>query len=67
MATWKEGRKYYMGYVTDRNSYNRFKVTFDDNDEDFYDVGQLRVFPDHHSAHQGNVPYFTRKNAMSPR
>ena len=54
MATWKEGVKYYMGYVTDNDSANYFKVTFDDNDADFYNVGDLRMFPDLHATHQRN-------------
>lgn len=53
VATWKGGHKYYIGYVSDKDSNNRFKVTFDDNDEDFYLAKQLRIFPDHHSAHEG--------------
>ena len=53
LATWKGGHKYYIGYVTDEDSSGRLKVTFDDNDEDFYDAQQLRIFPDHPFAHSG--------------
>lgn len=53
LATWKGGQKYYIGYVSDKYSGNRFKVTFDDNDEDYYVISQLRTFPDHWSAHEG--------------
>ena len=53
VATWKGGQKYYIGYVSDKYSDSRFKVTFDDNDEDFYTSSQLRIFPDHLSAHEG--------------
>ena len=53
LATWKGGHKYYIGYVTDEDSSGRLKVTFDDNDEDFYDVQQLRIFPDNPFAHSG--------------
>ena len=53
VATWKGGHTYFIGYVSDKDSGNRFKVTFDDNDEDYYAVSQLRVFPDHWSAHEG--------------
>ena len=53
VATWKGGEVYYIGYVSDKDSYNRFKVTFDDNDEGFYLAKQLRIFPDHHSALAG--------------
>ena len=52
-ATWKGGHKYYIGYVSDKDSNNRFKVTFDDNDEDFYLAEQLRIFPEHNSALEG--------------
>ena len=54
MATWKGGKKYYIGFVTDiRTGSHKFKVTFDDNDEDFYTMAQLRIFSDHSSAHKG--------------
>ena len=53
VATWKGGNKYYIGYVSDRVSDDRFKVTFDDNDEDYYAVSQLRIFPDHWQAYEG--------------
>ena len=53
VATWKGGHKYYIGYVSRKVSSRRFKVTFDDNDEDFYYTRQLRIFPDHHLAHNG--------------
>ena len=53
VATWKGGNKYFIGYVSDKGPGNRFKVTFDDNDEDYYAVSQLRIFPDHLSAHEG--------------
>lgn len=53
VATWKGGHKYYIGYVSRKVSSRRFKVTFDDNDEDFYYARQLRIFPDHRSAHDG--------------
>jgi len=50
--TWEGGREYHKGYVSDKNS-DRFKVTFDDNYEDFYLAKELRIFPDHNSAHSG--------------
>ena len=53
VTTWKGGHKYYIGYVTDKDSSNRFKVTFDGNDEDYYTASKLRIFPDHVSAHAG--------------
>ena len=53
VATWKGGNKYFIGYVSDKDSVNRVKVTFDDNDEDYYTVSQLRIFPEHWSAHEG--------------
>ena len=53
VTTWQGSHKYYIGYVSDKDSNNRFKVTFDDNDEDFYTASQLRIFPDHFSAHDG--------------
>ena len=53
VTTWKGGHKYYIGYVSDKDSSNRLKVTFDDNDEDYYTASQLRIFPDHVSAHAG--------------
>ena len=53
LATWKGGHKYYIGFVSDKVSNNRFKVTFDDNDKDFYLTEQLRIFPEHNSAHKG--------------
>ena len=52
-ATGKGGHKYFIGYVTDEGSFGRFKVTFDDNDEDVYDANELRIFPEHFSAHSG--------------
>lgn len=45
--------KYYIGYVSDQDSSGRFMVTVDDNDEDIYYVTQLRIFPEHPSAHTG--------------
>ena len=54
VATWKGGHKYYIGYVSGSNYFLKtFKVTFDDNDEDTYFAKQLRIFPDHYSAHEG--------------
>ncbi len=53
VTTWKGGHKYYIGYVTEKDSSNRLKVTFDDKDEDYYTARQLRIFPDHLSAHEG--------------
>ena len=53
VTTWKGGHKYYIGYVSDKDSINRFKVTLDNNDEDFYTTSQLRLLPDHSSAHDG--------------
>ena len=53
VTTWKGGYKYHIGYVSDKDSNNRFKVTFDDNDEGFYTSSQLRIFPEHYSAHDG--------------
>ena len=53
VTTWRGGHKYYIGYVSDKDSNNRLKVTFDNNDEDFYTTSQLRIFPDHSSAHDG--------------
>ena len=53
VATWKGGQKYYIGYVSDKDSSNRLKVTFDNNDEDYYSERQLRIFSEHFSAHEG--------------
>ena len=53
VATWKGGNKYFIGYVSDKDSDNRLKVTFDDNDEDYYAASELRFFPEHWSAHEG--------------
>ena len=53
VATWKGSNTYFIGYVSDKHSDDRLKVTFDDNDEDYYAVSQLRIFPDHWSAHEG--------------
>lgn len=53
VTTWKGGPKYYIGYVSDKDSNNRFKVIFDDNNEEFYTTSQLRIFPDHSYAHDG--------------
>lgn len=53
IATWKGGNTYFIGYVSDKDSGSLVKVTFDDNDEDYYTVNQLRIFPDHWSAHEG--------------
>ncbi|XP_078359533.1 uncharacterized protein LOC144644005 [Oculina patagonica] len=60
LATWKGGQKYFIGYVSDRYSDNRFKVTFDDNDQDYYAISQLRTFPDHWSAHEVGARVFAR-------
>ncbi|XP_068699860.1 uncharacterized protein [Montipora capricornis] len=60
VATWKGGNKYFIGYVSDKDSGNRVKVTFDDNDEDFYIVSQLRIFPDHWSTHEVGARVFAR-------
>ena len=54
ITTWKGGHKYYIGYVSDKNS-DGFKVTFDDNDEDFYPAKQLRIFPNQRRPHKGKV------------
>ena len=54
VATWKGGHKYYIGYVSQRVfGFWRFKVTFDDNDEDYYQAHQQRKFPDPRTAHEG--------------
>ena len=53
VTTWTGGRQYYIGYVSDKDSNNLWKVTFDNNNEDFYTTSQLRIFPDHFSAHDG--------------
>ena len=54
VATWKGGHKYYIGYVSQIVfGFWRFKVTFDDNDEDYYQAHQLRKFPDPRTAHEG--------------
>lgn len=53
VTTWKGSHKYDIGYVSDKDSNNLFEVTFDDNDEDYYAASQLRIFPDHSSAHEG--------------
>lgn len=53
VTTWKGSHKYHIGYVSDKDSNNLFEVTFDDNDEDYYAASQLRIFPDHSSAHEG--------------
>lgn len=55
VTNWKGGHKYYIGYVSEKDSFNRLKVTFDDNDEDYYTASQLRLFPDHSSAHGGKA------------
>lgn len=52
VTTWKGGSKYYIGYVSDKDS-NRFKVTLDNNDEDDYTAKQLRIFREHLTAHAG--------------
>jgi len=61
VTTWTGGRQYYFGYVCDKNSNNRWKVTFDDNYEDFYTTSQLRIFPDHFSAHDVGARVFARR------
>ena len=53
VATWKGGNEYFIGYVSEKDSNNRFKVAFDKNNEDFYDAKDLRLFPDHRSVHSG--------------
>lgn len=53
VTTWRGGSNYYIGFVSDKDSNNRFKVTFDNNGEDFYTTSQLRIFRDHNSAHDG--------------
>jgi len=61
VTTWTGGRQYYFGYVSDKDSNNRWKVTFDDNYEDFYTTSQLRIFPDHFSAHDVGARVFARR------
>ena len=51
VTTWKGGNKYYIGYISDKDSNNHSKVTFDDNEEGFYTTSQLRIFLDHFSVH----------------
>ncbi|KAL9984332.1 hypothetical protein ACROYT_G006612 [Oculina patagonica] len=58
VTTWKGGHKYYIGYVTEKDASNRLKVTFDDNDEDYYKARQLRIFPEHFSAHEVGARVF---------
>ena len=54
VATWKGGHKYYIGYVSQIVfGFWRYKVTFDDNDEDYYQAHQLRKFPDPQTVHEG--------------
>ena len=53
VATWQGGNKYFIGYVSEKDSNNHFKVSFDDNNEGFYDAKQLRLFPGHQSVHSG--------------
>lgn len=65
VATWKGGNTYFIGYVSEKDSGNRFKVTFDDNDEDYYAVSQLRIFPEHWSSHEVGARVFARwKNGL---
>jgi len=59
ITTWKGGHKYYIGYVSDKNS-DGFKVTFDDNDEDFYPAKQLRIFPKQCRPHKVGARVFAR-------
>ena len=52
MATWRGGNNYFIGYVSDGpDAHGRFKVTFDNNNEDLYFAKKLRAFPPHRPAH----------------
>jgi len=61
VTTWKGGHKYHIGYVTEKNC-DVFKVTFDENDEDFCLAKQLRIFPEHNSPHKVGARVFARWN-----
>ena len=53
IATWKGGVKFFIGFVTEERDDGKFKVVFDDNDEDYYNADDLRQFPDHEIPHEG--------------
>lgn len=58
IATWKGGVKYYIGFITGISESpnpesRKFRVLFDDNDEDDYSAKDLRDFPDAASAWEG--------------
>ena len=55
IATWEgsDPDKFFIGYVTEkRYDDGKFKVTFDDNAEDYYNADDLREFPDHKTPHE---------------
>ncbi|XP_078361140.1 uncharacterized protein LOC144645435 [Oculina patagonica] len=60
MATWKGGVKFYIGFVTEERADGKFKVVFDDNDEDYYSADDLREFPDHESPQEVGARVFAR-------
>ena len=55
IATWKGGHKYFIGFVSEIDQQHRFKVRFDDNDEDWYEEHKLRLFPEAASPHEGQL------------
>ncbi|KAL9984721.1 hypothetical protein ACROYT_G007050 [Oculina patagonica] len=65
IAAWKGSAKQYIGFVTgisdSRYRGNRkFRVLFDDNDEDDYSAGDLREFPDAASPWEVGARVFAR-------
>ena len=55
IATWKGGVKYYIGFVTGITENGKFRVLFDDNDEDDYSAKDLRGFPVGASPWEGKL------------
>lgn len=57
VVIWKGGNKYFIGYVFDKDFGNCVKVIFDDNDEDYYIVSQLRIFFDYWLVYEGQYRF----------
>ncbi|XP_078361400.1 uncharacterized protein LOC144645723 [Oculina patagonica] len=60
MATWKGSAKFFIGFVTEKRADGKFKVVFDDNDEDYFYGGDLREFADYESPQEVGARVFAR-------
>ena len=55
IAPWKGSYKQYIGFVIEMRPNGTFKVLFDDRDEAWYTINQVRILPQTSSTHEGKL------------